>query len=1122
MLMGFGSVEGTFRGGDSDASLIMKKNTLPTLALLAGGLWLGHATAFGQAGAPLLIPGFLKFEAYNGITGTPVQGLLDDTVKYPGKPDEVLYMSAFDTRTIYPNDSHENYGARITGVVIPPTSGDYEFFLRSDDASQLFFNKAGDALAGLEMIAEEAGCCNAFQEPGATQTSAPITLQAGKAYAIQAIFKEGTGGDFCQVAWRKVGDTTAPALLKPIPSAFVATSIPAAGSITITKQPTNLTAAQNDVVSLGMQLTVSQGPVVVQWQRDGVNVPELTGLTVPLGPLALSQNGAKYRAVISIPGATVTSAEAVLTVTPDITKPTILSVAGSAKFDSVTVEFSEAVTEASASKASNYTLDGGVTISSVTVLSPTTVRLATSKQTLGASYTLTVKDIIDTANNASAVDTKLAFKAFGPVTGGLKVEAFYGFTGGGVADLQTFMESEKYLNGEADAVAYVSQFTSRLAFPDSSNGIATRENYGGRISGWIVPPETAEYEFFIRSDDASILYLSTDDTVEKAAVIAQENGCCGPFEDPGVGDNGDGTFPTSALIKLNAGTRYYIAAIWKEGGGGDYCDVAWRKKGDTAVARALPYIQGSVLQTLGAPGALTAPTARISAPANDTVYEIGAPVTLETSAVAASGKKVVQVDYLEQGKVIATSSVSPYSVTFFGVAEGAHSYTARVTDSAGVFVDSAPVSIAVGVPTKVIDIVKIDDKALWRYDRSGQELGTAWREIKFDDSKWPQGKALIADESTTTVEPIRTAISRLNDEGVYVQTFYFRYTFDFNETVNPGTKLKLRHVVDDGAVFYLNGVEIHRFGIAADAAFDSTTSFGGHENIYEGPYDVPPSLLVKGQNVLAVEVHQSGGSSSDMVFGAELVATVPCVIRDVALLKIDETTVWKYDRSGQELGTAWRENKFDDSKWPQGKALIADESTTTVEPIRTAISRFNEEGVYVQTFYFRSHFNFTGTIAGSKLKMRHVVDDGAVIYLNGKEIHRFGVAADAAFDSTTSFAGHENVYEGPYDVPLDTLLPGDNVVAVEVHQSGGSSSDMVFGLELVATITDCGGAVETPVVKPATLSVSRNGANLVVSWTEGGTLQVADSVKGPWSDVAGASPQTVSTATAAKFYRVKK
>ncbi|MDO8632897.1 MAG: beta galactosidase jelly roll domain-containing protein, partial [Phycisphaerales bacterium] len=329
-----------------------------------------------------------------------------------------------------------------------------------------------------------------------------------------------------------------------------------------------------------------------------------------------------------------------------------------------------------------------------------------------------------------------------------------------------------------------------------------------------------------------------------------------------------------------------------------------------------------------------------------------------------------------------------------------------------------------------VTLLAIDDKTVWRYDRSGQDLGTAWREKSFDDSQWPQGKALIADEGTTTVEPIRTAISRFNDAGEYVRTFFFRGRFNFSSAVSAGIKLQLRHVVDDGAVFYLNGTEIQRFGIGAGVDVDYLTDASGHENAYEGPIDIPPALLVPGENVLAVEVHQSGGSSSDMVFGAELVASVPVVLTTATVVAIDDKTTWRYDRSGQDLGTAWREKNFNDSQWPQGKALIADEGTTTVEPIRTAISRFNDAGEYVRTFYFRTHFTFSGTsTAGAKLKLRHVVDDGVVLYLNGVEINRLGIAAGVDVDFLTNAGGHENAWEGPYDIPIANLLVGDNVLA---------------------------------------------------------------------------------------------
>src|SRR5205823_6616248 len=126
------------------------------------------------ANAPVLIPGLLKFEAYTNIQTTSVQALLDDP-SYPSSPGEVLYMTSFDTRTVYPNDSHENYGGRISGFVTPVQSGDYEFFLRSDDAYQLFISPDENP-ANLAQVAEETGCCNPFMESGDPKTSSPVSL----------------------------------------------------------------------------------------------------------------------------------------------------------------------------------------------------------------------------------------------------------------------------------------------------------------------------------------------------------------------------------------------------------------------------------------------------------------------------------------------------------------------------------------------------------------------------------------------------------------------------------------------------------------------------------------------------------------------------------------------------------------------------------------------------------------------------------------------------------------------------------------------------------------------------------------------------------------------------------
>jgi len=171
------------------------------------------------------------------ITGTSVDDLLADA-RYPASPDLVRSVYSFNSRDAFPDDTHDNYGATMEGFLTPKESGSYRFFVYSDDASRLFLS-TDDKEANLALIAEETACCNNFTEPGAThdempRTSDPIALVAGKSYFIRMIYKEGTGGDFGQVAWRKEGDTTAAAKLKPIPAEFLSSAVdlpvPPAGS----------------------------------------------------------------------------------------------------------------------------------------------------------------------------------------------------------------------------------------------------------------------------------------------------------------------------------------------------------------------------------------------------------------------------------------------------------------------------------------------------------------------------------------------------------------------------------------------------------------------------------------------------------------------------------------------------------------------------------------------------------------------------------------------------------------------------------------------------------------------------------------------------------------------------
>ncbi|HXG49207.1 MAG TPA: PA14 domain-containing protein, partial [Methylomirabilota bacterium] len=461
--------------------------------------------------APMLVPGFVRFEVYTNLPGASI-GDLVFAPEYPDSPGRTFYTTALDTRTVYPTDSHENYGGRLTGFLVPTATADYIFFLRGQDACQLFLSPDDDP-ANLELIAEDEVGGGGFEEPGVPKTSAPRSLVAGQRYAIQVLYKAGVGPDLCQVAWRTTESTTPAAELTPIPGTFLAALIEPRGNVTITRQPTGATLGANQSLTLDVDFTTTHGPIFVQWQKDGANVPGRVGGTVSLGPLTESDSGS-YRAVVSIPGAVAISSAVNVTVTPDVTPPTIRRIVVADSLESITVEYSEAVTD-TALDVFNYALDGGQQITGDGVrVNPSTVRFGTTRLTIGATYTLTVTDIEDLAGLTSAPGTSRTF-TLTRERGGLKFEAWLNLGGNAVSALL----SHPAYPDNPDLVAYVTQASSRQVFADA----ASVDNYGGRLSGWIVPPESGDYEFFIRSDDNSELYLSPDDNPANAVLIASES-----------------------------------------------------------------------------------------------------------------------------------------------------------------------------------------------------------------------------------------------------------------------------------------------------------------------------------------------------------------------------------------------------------------------------------------------------------------------------------------------------------------------------------------------------------------------------------------------------------------------
>jgi hypothetical protein len=93
----------------------------------------------------------------------------------------------------------------MQGLLIPPTTGNYTFWIASDATSELSLS-TDHRPANATVIAQVTGA-TAFREwtKSATQQSTAIPLRAGVRYYIRALHKEGTGEDHLSVAWQGPG-----------------------------------------------------------------------------------------------------------------------------------------------------------------------------------------------------------------------------------------------------------------------------------------------------------------------------------------------------------------------------------------------------------------------------------------------------------------------------------------------------------------------------------------------------------------------------------------------------------------------------------------------------------------------------------------------------------------------------------------------------------------------------------------------------------------------------------------------------------------------------------------------------------------------------------------------------
>jgi hypothetical protein len=203
-----------------------------------------------------------------------------------------------------------------------------------------------------------------------------------------------------------------------------------------------------------------------------------------------------------------------------------------------------------------------------------------------------------------------------------------------------------------------------------------------------------------------------------------------------------------------------------------------------------------------------------------------------------------------------------------------------------------------------------------------------------------------------------------------------------------------------------------------------------------------------------------------------------------------------------DLGTNWSQPNFDDSTWFQGAGRLG----YGIVGVTTTVGYGTNTASKYITTYFRNKFVVPDGISYTNLSVRLNREDGAVVWLNGREFYRVNLPAGSITNQTLATTlgidalDPSNDYY-PTNLPIASLPAGTNVIAVEIHKASPSTGGITFDLELF------GNGVYTP----PTLSFTYASGGLQLSWSTNAaafSLQTATNLSsaGAWQIIPGPYP----------------
>lgn len=204
---------------------------------------------------------------------------------------------------------------------------------------------------------------------------------------------------------------------------------------------------------------------------------------------------------------------------------------------------------------------------------------------------------------------------------------------------------------------------------------------------------------------------------------------------------------------------------------------------------------------------------------------------------------------------------------------------------------------------------------------------------------------------------------------------------------------------------------------------------------------------------------------------------------------------WSYLDDGSNQGVAWRATNFvEDADWDSGPSQLGygnDGEVTIVD------FGGNSNQKHITTYFRKSDINIPDISLYENLTLNFVFDDAIAIYVNGQEVIRENLTANAPFDELSDATVGDNA-TGSEILATSLFNSGNNTIAVEVHQRSLSSSDLSFDLTLTGNV-----AGESSSTTSAPINITTSG------WL---VSRAFDSSTGEWSALTEAffSPEPIN------------